>query len=100
MPLDYGCGLDQHHGVEDLRPNPIKPHTEEAICREQPKPTWVLTPQDGHLMSQSDELEFQGGAASKTESEDGNDGGKNRDHVRDGTATVQESLAFLALSKF
>jgi hypothetical protein len=48
----------------------------------------VLTPQDGHLTVQGDELEFQGGAASKTESEDGNDGGKNRDHVFDGTATV------------
>jgi hypothetical protein len=31
-------------------------------------------------MSQGDELEFQGGTASDTEGEQGNEGRKNRDH--------------------
>jgi hypothetical protein len=43
----------------------------------------ALPPQDTHLMSQRDELEFQGGAATKAEAEYGNDGGKDRDHARD-----------------
>jgi hypothetical protein len=42
-------------------------------------------------MSQRDELEFQGGAATKPEAEYGNDGGKNRDHARDGRAAAQKS---------
>jgi hypothetical protein len=67
MPLDYGCWSDQHHGVEDLRPNLVKPHPEEPVCAEQPRATWSLPPQDGHLMSQGDEFKLQGGAAANTE---------------------------------
>ena len=100
MPLDHGCRLDQHHGVEDLRPNPVKPHPEEPVGGEEPRSTWVLPPQDSHLMSKGNELEFQRGAASKAESEDGNDGGKNRDHARDGTAVARKSLVTLGLSEF
>ena len=100
MPLDHGCRLDQHHGVQDLRPNPVKPHPEEPVCGEEPKPTWVLPPQDAHLMSKGNEFDFQGGAATKPEGEDGNDGSKNRDHARDRTAVAQKSLAFLGLSEF
>ena len=48
-------------------------------------------------MSQRDELEFQGGAATKPEAEYGNDGGKNRDHARDGRAVTQKSPAFLGV---
>ena len=59
MPLDHGCRLDQHHGVEDLRPNPVKPHPEEPVGGEDPKLTRALPPQDGHLMSQGDELKLQ-----------------------------------------
>ena len=40
------------------------------------------------------------GAASEAESEDGNDGGKNRDHAPDGTAMSRKSLASLGLSEF
>ena len=100
MPLDHGCRLDQHHGVEDLRPNPVKPHPEEPVGGEEPKPTWVLPPQDTHLMSKGNELEFQGGAATKPESEHGNDGGKNRDHVHDGMAAAHKSLGFPSVSEF
>ena len=100
MPLDHGCRLDQHHGVENLWPNPVKPHPEEPVCGEEPKLTRVLPPQDSHLMSKGNELEFQGGAATKAESEDGNDGGENRDHARDGTAVARKSLASLGLSEF
>ena len=47
----HGCRLDQHHGIEDLRPNPVNPNPEKSIRREEPNPTWVPEPQDAHLMS-------------------------------------------------
>ena len=100
MPLDHGHRLNQHHRVDDLRPNPVEPHPQEPVCGQEPKPTWTLLPPDGHLMSQSDKLKFQGGAAANTEREDRNEGGKNRHHARDGTAVAQKSLVFLSPSKF
>src|SRR6202030_3037242 len=92
--------LYQHHRVEDLRPTPVKPNPEKSVRGEEPNPTCALPPQDTHLMSQRDELEFQGGAATKPEAEYGNDGGKDRDHARDGRAVAQKSPAFLGPSEF
>jgi hypothetical protein len=51
-------------------------------------------------MSQRDELEFQGGAATKPKAEYGNDGGQNRDHARDGRAVAQKSQPFSVLPSF
>jgi len=59
-----------------------------------------VSPQDSHLMTQSNKLEFQGGAAAKTECENRNEGGKNRHHARDGTTVAGKSLGFLGLPKF
>ena len=59
MPLDDGCRLDQHHGIEDLRPDPVKPHPEQPVGGEEPRLARALPPQDGHLVSQSNELKFQ-----------------------------------------
>jgi hypothetical protein len=100
MPLDYSCWFDQHHGVEDLRPNLLKPHPEEPVCAEQPRATWSLPPQNGHLMSQGDEFKLQGSAAANTEREQGNESGKNGNHAHNGMAVARESPAFLSLSEF
>ena len=100
MPLDDGCWLDQQHGVEDLRPNSVKPHPEEPVCAEESKPTWTLTPQDGHLMSQSEQLKLQRSAATKAEGEQRSEGGKIRDHANDGMAGMLKSPAFLGLLEF
>jgi hypothetical protein len=43
-------------------------------------------------MSKDDELKFEGGAATKAEREDGNEGGHNRDHTQDGMAAARENL--------
>ena len=59
MPLDDGCRFDQHHGVEDLRPDSVKPHPEQLVGRGEPRLSGTLPAQDGHLMSQGDEFEFQ-----------------------------------------
>src|ERR1700730_14900812 len=100
MPLDHGCPFYQHHSVEDLRPNPVKPNPEKSVRGEEPNPTWVLPSQDAYLMPKANELEFQGGAATKAEREDGNDGRQNRDHASDDTAVASKSLTFLGNSKF
>src|ERR1035437_9069106 len=100
MPLDDGCWFDQHHAVEDLRPNSVKPYPQEPVGGEEPRATRSLPPQDGHLMSQGDELKLQRGAAAKAEGEQGNEGGKNRDHGCNGTVVVQKSLGFLSVSNF
>src|ERR1700730_18448890 len=97
MPLDQGCRLYQHHGVEDLRPDPVKPKPEKSIRRDEPNPTWVLPSQDAHLMPQANEFEFHGGAATKPEGEDGHDGGQDRAHACDGTAVPPKSLDLLGI---
>ena len=97
MPLDHGCWFDQHHGVEDLRPNPVEPHPQEAVGGEEPKPTFVLPPQDTHLMSKANELEFQAGAATNAEGEGRNQGRKNRHHAHDRREVVQQFLGILSV---
>lgn len=67
MPLDDGCRFDQHHGVEDLRPDPVEPHSEHPIGEEEPRLAGALPTQDGHLVSQSNEFKFQRGAAAYPE---------------------------------
>ena len=67
MPLDDGCRFDQDHGVDDLRPDPVKPHPEQPVGGEKPRPASALPPQDGQLVSQSNEFEFQRSAAAYLE---------------------------------
>ena len=67
MPVDHGCWFDQNHGVEDVRPDPVKPHPEQPVSGEEPRPAGALTAQDGHLMSQGDEFELQRSAAAYPE---------------------------------
>jgi hypothetical protein len=100
MPLDDGCRFDQHHGVEDLRPDSVKPHPEQAVGEEESRPAGALPTQDGHLVSQSNELEFQRGAAAQPEREQGTDRGQKGDHVHDGMAVVHETLPLLGVSEF
>ena len=89
MPLDDGCRLDQHHDVQGLWPNPVKPHPEKTVGVEQPRTAWALTPQDRHLVSQGDEFQFQRGSATKPEREQGNESGENRDHADDAMAAAR-----------
>ena len=89
MPLDDGCRFDQHHGVEDLRPDSVKPHPEQPVGEEEPRLARALPTQDGHLGSQSNELKFQRGAAAHPEREQGTDGGQKSDHAHDGMVVVQ-----------
>ena len=34
IPLDHGCGLHQHHGVQDPRADPVQPNPKQPICGE------------------------------------------------------------------
>jgi len=88
MPLEHGCRFDKHHGVEDLRPNLVEAYPQESFSGQEPNPTWVPPPQDTHLMSKGNELEFQGGTATNAEGEPRKQGGKNRHHAHDGIAVA------------
>ena len=92
MPLDDGCRFDQHHGVEDLRPDSVKPHPEQLVGGEKPRPAGALPTQDGHLVSQSNKLELQRSAAAYPEREQGSDSGQKGDHAHDGMGRAQETL--------
>ena len=100
MPLDDGCRFDQHHGVEDLRPDSVKPHPEQPVGGEEPRLAGALPAQDGHLMSQGDEFELQRGAAAYPEREQGTEGGQKRDHAYDGMTAAPETLHLLGLLEF
>lgn len=49
----------------------------------------ALPAQDGQLMSQGDEFQFQRGSATKPESEQGHEGEEHRDHADDVVAAAQ-----------
>jgi hypothetical protein len=92
MPLDDGCRFDHHHGVEDLRPDPVKPNPEQSVGGEEPRAAGALPTQDGHLVSQSNKLELQRSAAAYPEREQGSESGQKGDHAHDGMGRAQETL--------
>ena len=47
----------------------------ELICRAEQRAAGALPPQDGQLMPQGDEFEFQRGAAAYPQQEQGTEGG-------------------------
>jgi hypothetical protein len=100
MPLDDGCRFDQHHGVEDLRPDPVKPNPEHSVALEEPRPAGAFPTQDVHLVSQGDEFELQGEATTNPEREQGTDGGQKGDHAYDGMTASRKILCFLGLLEF
>ena len=89
MPLDHGYRLDQHHGVQGLWPNPVKPHPEEPIRAEELWTAWALALQDRQLVPKGDEFQFERRAATKAKGEQGNKGRKKRDHADDGMVTAR-----------
>ena len=100
MPLDDGCRFDQHHGVEDLRPDPVKPHPEQPVGGEKLRAVRASPTQDGQLMSQRNEFELQREATTKPEREQGTDSGQKCDHAHDGMAVASETLYLLGVSEF
>ncbi len=89
MPLDHGCRLDQHHDVQGLWPNPVKPHPEKTVGAAELGTARAQTPQDRHLVSKGDEFKFQRGAATKPEGQQGTEGRDNREHADDAMAAAQ-----------
>ena len=100
MPAEHGFRFDQHHGVENLWPNPVKPNPQQPIGGEEPRLAGTLPAQDGHLMSQGDEFKFQRSAATNPEREQGTEGGQKRDHADDGMTAAPETLHFLGFWSF
>ena len=89
MSVDDGYRFDQYHGVEDLRPDPLKRDPEQPVDGEEPRPARVLPAQDGQLMSQGDEFELQRSAAAHPRREQGTDGGQKCEHTDDGMTAAR-----------
>ena len=51
-------------------------------------------------MAQGDDLELQRGAATQAEGEQGDEGGQQRDHAHDATASVLKSPGVLGVAEF
>jgi len=60
----------------------------------------ALPAQDGHLMSQGDEFEFQCEATTKPEREQGTKGGQKREHADDGMTVALKNLYLLSFWSF
>jgi hypothetical protein len=60
----------------------------------------MLPAQNGHLVSQSYDLEFQRGAAAQPEREQGNEGRHKREHADDGMTEAPETLHLLGFLEF
>ena len=59
MPLDHGCGLDQHHHLQAARPSSVEPGPEQAVASTKPRSAGPLPMENGQLMSESKHLQFQ-----------------------------------------
>ena len=100
MPGEHGCRFDQHHGVKDLRPDPVKPNPEQPVGGEELRLAGTLPAQDGHLMSHGDEFEFQREAITNPEREQGTESGQKRKHADDGMTGASKALCFLGFLEF
>lgn len=60
----------------------------------------ALPTQDGHLMSQGDELEFLRGAAAHPEREQRTEAGQKHEHVGDGMTAAPKALCFFGVLEF
>ena len=100
MPCDHGGRFDQDHGVQGLWPDAVKPHPEKPVGGEKPRPARASPPQDGQLVSQSNEFELQRSAAAQSKREQGTDSGEKREHAYDGMAVAQETLYLLGVWEF
>jgi hypothetical protein len=100
MPLDDGCRLDQHHGVEDLGSDSGKPHPEQPVGGEEPRAARALPMQNSHLVSQSNEFKFQRCTGAHPEREQGTDSGQKCDHADDIWARHKKRYTWSAVSTF
>ena len=100
MPVEHSCRFDQHHCVEDLRTDSVKPHPEQPVGGEEPRLAGTLPAQDGQLMSQGDEFELQRSAAANPEREQGTEGGQKGEHADDGMTAARKTLHFLGFLEF
>ena len=86
MPLDNGSGLNQHHRLQAAWPSSIEPHPQQAITCAEPRSTRPLSAENNHLMSEGQQLKFQGGSPPKPEGDQRSHRGQDRKHADHDTA--------------
>jgi hypothetical protein len=100
MPAEHGCRFDQHHGVEDLRPDPVKPHPEQPVGGEEPRRARALPAQDCQLVSQGDEFELEREATTNPKREQGTEDGQKSEHADDRMPWHKKRYTSLAFPHF
>ena len=80
-------------------PNVIR-HGIDLPSRAEQRAAGALPAQDGQLMPQGDEFEFQRGAAANPKHEQGSEGGQKREHADDGMTAAPETLHLLGFLEF
>ena len=114
----FSCGAASPHGLWARLPpiDALADHDDARQCQggkvsvavnssgraalEEMAQARVLLAQDGHLMSQGDEFEFQGEATTNPEREQGAEGGQKRKHADDGMTASPKTLCFLRFLEF
>ncbi len=60
VPLDHGGSLHQHHHLQAVRPSSVEPSPQQSVALTKPRAARPLPAQNGHVMSESQHLKFQG----------------------------------------
>ena len=81
VPLDDGCRFDQNHHLQATRPNSVEPTPKQAIATTKPRSAGPLPVENSHLMSQSQDFQFQRGPTPKPEGDQRNHCGQDRKHA-------------------
>ena len=79
--MDDGSRFDQHHHRQTTRPNSVEPTPEQAVATTKPRSAGPLPMENRHLMSESENLQFQGGPTPKPEGDQRGHCGQDRKHV-------------------
>jgi|HubBroStandDraft_6_1064221.scaffolds.fasta_scaffold1679264_1 hypothetical protein len=100
VPLDHGRWFDQQHGPQAARPQPVEPDPKYAIGQAEPRTAGPLASQNGQLMAEGDDLEFQCRPASKSAQEQRKNRANQGDHADHATAPIGQTLAFASRIEF
>jgi hypothetical protein len=100
MPLNDRRRLDQDQGIQAGWPEAVQPNPKSPIAGTQAGSTGVTAPQDRHLKSEGDDLQFQRDAAAKTTGQQGKGGGSDREHAGDDIGTEPITPWFVSVIDF
>ena len=93
-------GLREMRMSQAPRPQPVEPDAEYAIGQAEPRTAGPLASQNGQLIAEGDDFEFQCRPAAKSAQEQRNNRANQSDHADHGTAPIRKTLAFASHIEF